>query len=487
VTEHSRLPRLVASVPSEILDQFRVPYSVDPAAMPPGLDGVRDGRSGRCLFWPQLPHSAKGHTRVMCGSFDVVGKVLCPAELRRLLPGGPWTAESPLIDADANDDQASILRDQAGNVALPFDPEACRQNLLRELYVGGGTGRGARIRRLVNRGYYLAKPVLPRTVQLMLRRRFLAVQQRSTFPRLPGDDAQHLLAALVFALVEEVAGEPLPWLDFWPDGYRWCLSLTHDVEHGHGLAHMPVVIEAERRRGFVSAVFLVPERDYRVSAGFLKDLRDAGCEVGLHGLHHDGRDLQPGTFERRLPRMQRYAQEWGAVGFRSPATHRRWDAVAQLGLEYDSSYSDVARFEPQPGGTCSILPFSIGRTVELPLSLPMDHTLFEILQKDDHAPWVEKATWIRDRGGLAMMLTHPDYLVDPTRLRAYEQFLDWAREDGSCWAALPRDVAAWWRARAATSIESRDQQLVAVGPVGTACVVRRGRPGARHPATVGDA
>ena len=77
--------------------------------------------------------------------------------------------------------------------------------------------------------------------------------------------------------------------------------------------------------------------------------------------------------------MREYAQRWGANGFRGPATHRNRTFVQQLGLEHDSSWSDVARYEPQKGGSCSWLPFFIGDVVELPITMPMDHIMFDLL------------------------------------------------------------------------------------------------------------
>ena len=104
-------------------------------------------------------------------------------------------------------------------------------------------------------------------------------------------------------------------------------------------------------------------------------------EVGVHGLYHDGRDLESlETLRERLPEMRAYAEHWGSVGFRSPATHRCWEWMPTLGFDYDSSYPDTDPFEPQGGGCCSLLPFFNEGLVELPITLPQDHTLFVILQ-----------------------------------------------------------------------------------------------------------
>ncbi len=51
--------------------------------------------------------------------------------------------------------------------------------------------------------------------------------------------------------------------------------------------------------------------------------------------------------------------------------------------------------------------------VEFPITLPQDHTLFTILDDADDRLWLHKTTAIRHRRGMALVLTHPDYAVDP--------------------------------------------------------------------------
>jgi hypothetical protein len=150
--------------------------------------------------------------------------------------------------------------------------------------------------------------------------------------------------------------------------------------------------------------------------------------------------------------MREYAERWHAVGFRSPGTIRSWELMPLLGFDYDSSYSDTAPFEPQPGGCCSVLPFMIDDLVELPITLPQDHTLFELLGHRDGTVWVEKTRFLRDRGAMALMLTHPDYIDNPRLVAAYTEFLDEFADDDTAWRALPQEVSSWWRRRHATDL-----------------------------------
>jgi peptidoglycan/xylan/chitin deacetylase (PgdA/CDA1 family) len=208
------------------------------------------------------------------------------------------------------------------------------------------------------------------------------------------------------------------------------------------------MMERERRAGFRSSWNFVPER-YAVSDERVRALVADGFEVGLHGLRHDGRDLESlATLQKRLPAMRSWAERWGAVGFRSPATQRGYDLIPVLGFDYDSSYPDTDPFEPQGGGCCSYLPFFNRDTVELPITLPQDHTLFELLQERDIGVWRRKAEWLADHGGLITVLVHPDYALSDERLRHYDELLTFLRGLAGGWHALPRDVARWWRARA---------------------------------------
>jgi hypothetical protein len=141
-----------------------------------------------------------------------------------------------------------------------------------------------------------------------------------------------------------------------------------------------------------------------------------------------------------------------------------------LGFDYDSSYPDTDPFEPQAGGCCSLLPYFNDGLVELPVTLPQDHTLFVILRRDESA-WIEKARAARDRGGMALLITHPDYMLSPESLEAYRRFLDGFARDEGLWRALPQEVSAWWRRRAASSVERVDGEWKVVGPAADEAVI----------------
>jgi hypothetical protein len=150
--------------------------------------------------------------------------------------------------------------------------------------------------------------------------------------------------------------------------------------------------------------------------------------------------------------MRANADRWSAIGFRSPSTQRDWQLMPRLGFVYDSSYSDTDPYEPQSGGCCTYLPFFNQSMIELPITLPQDHTLFCILQDAGADVWIRKAQFLRERNGMALVLTHPDYARDPRVAGGYRDLLEAFHGDDTAWRALPREVARWWRERAASAL-----------------------------------
>jgi peptidoglycan/xylan/chitin deacetylase (PgdA/CDA1 family) len=195
----------------------------------------------------------------------------------------------------------------------------------------------------------------------------------------------------------------------------------------------------------------------------MHDLKQRGFEIGVHGLKHDSTlfTSQAG-FEKQVTKINHYIQDFQADGFRSPYTHRNPEWMQSLDMEYDSSFFDTDPFEPMPGGTMSIWPFTIGRFLELPYTMPQDCTLFNVLGKESTAIWQEKIAFIKKCNGMALMLVHPDYSGKGAAWQHYADFLQDVRAAGDYWHALPREAAAWWKARS-----SRSDDLQQASPMGT--------------------
>ena len=365
--------------------------------------------------------------------------------------GGNWVRAATLANA-GRERLGSIWRHEDGSIFLPFDPDEAQLTLLSERYREALRPAGTRDwRRLAMRSYYRLRGFIPKSAQIWLRRRYAPIQARAVFPRWPVEPGLHDFLDLFHSIIEAIAGEPVPSIAPWPGKKRWALVLTHDVETSKGVAALDPILALEGSLGLRSSWNFVPRR-YEVGLDRIESLTASGFEVGVHGLYHDGRDLEPAMLPERLPGIRDAAERWKATGFRSPATHRGWDAMPTLGFDYDSSYPDTDPFEPQGGGCCSWLPFFNRGLVELPLTMPQDHTLFVILRRRDEQAWVQKAEFLRARGGIAVLDTHPDYLTDRTIFDSYRRFLERFTGDPHVWNALPREASAWWRRRAESTL-----------------------------------
>jgi peptidoglycan/xylan/chitin deacetylase (PgdA/CDA1 family) len=338
-----------------------------------------------------------------------------------------------------------------GDPGAPHHPAATLY--LHERY--SGSKRRSRLLPL----YYSCKPRLPRRMQLRLRRIYALRQQRREFPSWPVEPVQvRMRHAQIVRRMREQGLARMPIVGDWPQSHRFAFILTHDVEGPAGIERIEPLLEIERKHGFVSSWNFVAE-EYPIPPGTFERLRGAECEIGLHGITHDGKLFQSrARFEHDLPKIHAYLREWDAAGFRSPATHRRAEWMHELGCLYDSSFPDTDPFEPQSGGCCSILPFMFGETVELPITLVQDHTLLEILGERTPQLWVQKCEWIIAGGGLINLITHPDYIDTPERLRLYDDFLSFLAGTTGGWHALPREVARWWQMRAHLSCEQTPEQ-----------------------------
>ena len=255
---------------------------------------------------------------------------------------------------------------------------------------------------------------------------------------------------------ETAAQPPQGWLG-WPNGKRFALVLTHDVEGTKGLGRCRQLMELESGLGLRSSFNFVPEGEYPVP----KELRDLftarGFEVGVHDLRHDGKlYLTRSRFNAHAKRINHYLKEWGAVGFRSGFMHRRLDWLHSLNALYDASTFDTDPFEPQSDGVDTIFPFWVPRSggggyVELPYTLVQDFTLFVLLGAKTTDLWKKKLDWIVEKGGMVLLNTHPDYMSFDKKndtlgefpVSLYEDFLKYVKSkyEGAYWHPLPKEIA----------------------------------------------
>jgi glycosyltransferase involved in cell wall biosynthesis len=247
----------------------------------------------------------------------------------------------------------------------------------------------------------------------------------------------------------------------WPEGKKFAFVLTHDVESKTGLSRCRSLMQLELELGFRSSFNFVPEGSYQVPTELREELTAKGFEIGIHDLKHDGRLFTSySNFKRRAARINHYAREWGASGFRSGFMLRNLDWLHDLNVQYDASTFDTDPFEPQPEGAHTIFPYWVPRPggnsssegyVELPYTLPQDSTLFLVLGETTPEIWMRKLDWIAEHGGMALVIVHPDYVsFNGSRQTAtdypaalYREFLAYVKTkySGQYWHALPREAA----------------------------------------------
>jgi peptidoglycan/xylan/chitin deacetylase (PgdA/CDA1 family) len=322
--------------------------------------------------------------------------------------------------------------------------------------------------------YYRVKKFIPLTLRHWINYAAVRTRPRDQFPNWPCETAllevwwEWLKSSL------EAVGQQDSWhIGFWPDGKQCCISLTHDVESPIGFARMQRMSDLEERYGFKSS-WNLPLAQYPIDWKVVEQMRARGFEFGAHGLAHDGRMFRSlADFEKCKTLVERLAAEHDMVGFRGPSTLRSAAWISKMTFSYDSSFSDSDPYEPQPGGSCSLFPFFLSQVVELPYTLPQDHTLIHLVRRNPVSTWATKARWIQSLGGMILTLVHPDYSGDAQNLPGYEELLKILSEFDNAWRALPMEVAQWWRERAQMKLTIKDGKACIEGPGARRAVARR--------------
>ncbi len=316
--------------------------------------------------------------------------------------------------------------------------------------------------------YYHVKPFLPWSLRMAVRRYFARRKRQ--------------LHQDIWPIDPSASEAPSNWTG-WPDDKDFAFILSHDVETQVGYDKVEQLVELEERLGFRSVINFIPEGQYRVSKERIQNLKSRDFEVGVHGLHHDGKLYnRRSTFEKRAERINHYLKQWDSNGFRSPLMHHKLDWLHSLDITYDASTFDTDPFEPQPDGLGTIFPKWIPKPegrgqrtedspqpirnpqsairnstypdesgyVELPYTLPQDSTLFLLLREKTNEIWIQKTAWIAKHGGMAFINVHPDYIDfdgngNSSQYPAshYADFLKHVKESyaDQYWHATPNEVA----------------------------------------------
>jgi hypothetical protein len=380
------------------------------------------------------------------GFFRLGDDVVCYGECQ----GG---VANNVVDSLAFDVSEAISTTGA-ELCLPFNIGDVIENLRRERYVQKlkGSPKGISHRTWVRECYYLVRRLLPVAVRRHLQRAYLKDWKTLQFPHWPLDFTVDSLNEAFLRLTMIAQGcDKVPFIWFWPDGASNALILTHDVETVAGRDFSSSLMDIDQSHRFRASFQVIPEKRYEVPESFVSEIRARGFEFNIHDLNHDGRLFEEeGRFLRRARRINEYLKKYNARGFRSGAMYRNLDWYDAFEFSYDMSVPTVAHLEPQRGGCCTVMPFFVGRILEIPLTTSQDYSVFHILNDYTIDLWKQQISLIQQKNGLLSFIAHPDYLIDLRCRTVYESLLAYLRrvvDRGAIWATLPGEVDRWWRAR----------------------------------------
>jgi hypothetical protein len=348
-------------------------------------------------------------------------------------------------------------RHASGNGVSPhlvFDPAEVIDNLRLERYLGPlGEGPGF-LRRL----YYYVRPFTTLAMRRGIQRFHARNWEQNTFPRWPVDTSVEDLCEKLLLLAMQAAGiTEVPFVWFWPRGAQAALIMTHDVETTAGRDYCGALMDLNDAFGIKASFQVVPEGRYEVTAKFLGSICQRGFDVEVQDLNHDGRLFdERQEFLRRAARINQHARQFGATGFRAAVLYRRPEWYDAFEFSFDMSMPNVAPMDPQRGGCCTVMPYFIGKVVELPVTTIQDYTLFQVLNQRSIDLWRTQMALIRKRHGLISFIVHPDYVIEADTRAVYEELLGdicSRRKDEAIWCARPAEVDAWWRTRSRLRVE----------------------------------
>jgi hypothetical protein len=183
----------------------------------------------------------------------------------------------------------------------------------------------------------------------------------------------------------------------------------------------------------------------------LSAIRSRGFEINVHDLKHDGHLFEEHEqFLQSAVRINQHARRFGSVGFRSAVLYRNLDWFGEFSFSYDMSVPNVGHLDPQPGGCCTVMPYFIGKILELPVTTIQDYSLFNILGTYSLDLWREQIRQVMQQHGLVSFIVHPDYLDNEDARSAYTALLGHLSElraEAQVWIPLPHEVDTWWRQR----------------------------------------
>ncbi len=237
-------------------------------------------------------------------------------------------------------------------------------------------------------------------------------------------------------------------------GKRSACIITHDLDSRSELGAIERIRSVERPLGIVSSFGFVPTESWPTE-NVARLIVAEGCEVYWHDIAHNG----------RLPYLSRdgIRAEFDRVAERHPwavelmrtfragqllASRALLDVVAER-FTIDMSIPDTERDGPYGGsaGCGTVFPFRYGPLLELPLTMPQEVYLRQVygLSADEALRiWIEKLTYIRSVGGVAVFNIHPVWITSkhPDLFRAFQRFVEAVAEASDILVTTPTGLAS---------------------------------------------
>ncbi len=346
----------------------------------------------------------------------------------------------------------------SGVVYLPFDLGEVVENLRLERYTDdrefGSLGNG-----IVAWTYYAVRSFMPVALRRRLQRMYLRDWDKIAFPDWPVDHTvDSIVRGSMRLLLRAQQLERIPFIWFWPDGACSAVTMTHDVEEAAGRDFCESVMDLDESLGISASFQIVPEERYEVTPEYLDSIRRRGFEVCVQDLNHDGRLYHDRReFVRRAKKINEYGRRFEASGFRSAVLYRRQEWYSELDFSYDMSVPSSGHLEPQRGGCCTIMPYFVGKMLELPVTTTQDYSLFNYLRNFSIDLWKRQIDLILEQNGLISFIVHPDYITKDRENGIYKQLLAHlarVRDRKNAWVAIPGEIDRWWRQRSKMALVS---------------------------------
>ena len=209
--------------------------------------------------------------------------------------------------------------------------------------------------------------------------------------------------------------------------------LSNDLDSPEGLENVVrKFLALEENAGARSSNYIVP-CGWSIDHGLLKELKERGHEVGIHGYDHANRTAFCDSRQQRerIEGARQLIQRYSIMGYRSPSLLRTRSLLKALGefYRYDSSIPTSGGFFPIPNNGCSSArPFQIEGISEIPITLPRDGSLKALGYSPEESLefWIRCGGKISRSGGVVVLLTHCEsrFSGNSRAIDAYRRFLE---------------------------------------------------------------